>query len=410
MLEVLFAVAVTASPEAIRFPQAVDRALRSNPALRIAADDVARAYAVVEQQRSASLPTLYAAGVYTQLDAPRVESGVLLAGQRQLSLDATLTVPLQANRWAQWWRADKAATAQKATSDDVRRQVALLAARSWLNVLAQKRVLEASTLARDTAKAHLDFATQRRQGGVGNRLDEIRAAQELAVSQSQLESAAAGVVRAQEALGVAVGGDLALDAVTEEPDLAKPNTLDDAMNGVPDRTDVKAAEVRKETAIDSTHADWADYLPLLTLVGQPFYQSPPTPTVPQTGWQAQAILTLPIYDGGLRYGQAKERRAIARQADADMEATLRQAKSEVRAAFDSLSHTDDALKAARDSATEAKEALELATIGYTTGVGTNLDVIDAERRYRDAETSAAVAEDASRQARLDLLAAAGRFP
>ena len=41
---------------------------------------------------------------------------------------------------------------------------------------------------------------------------------------------------------------------------------------------------------------------------------------------------------------------------------------------------------------------------------TFLEVIDSERAARDAETQAAVAEDAARQARLDLLAASGRFP
>ena len=38
------------------------------------------------------------------------------------------------------------------------------------------------------------------------------------------------------------------------------------------------------------------------------------------------------------------------------------------------------------------------------------EVIDAERQARDAETQAAIAEDTARQARLDLLAASGRFP
>lgn len=36
--------------------------------------------------------------------------------------------------------------------------------------------------------------------------------------------------------------------------------------------------------------------------------------------------------------------------------------------------------------------------------------LDAERRARDAESAAAVSEDAARQARLDLLLASGRFP
>jgi outer membrane protein TolC len=41
---------------------------------------------------------------------------------------------------------------------------------------------------------------------------------------------------------------------------------------------------------------------------------------------------------------------------------------------------------------------------------TNIEVIDAERRARDAQTTAVIADDTARQARLDLLAATGRFP
>ena len=58
----------------------------------------------------------------------------------------------------------------------------------------------------------------------------------------------------------------------------------------------------------------------------------------------------------------------------------------------------------------AREALELSQLAYRAGATSNIDVVDAERRARDAETDAAVAEDASRRARLDLLAAAGRYP
>ena len=41
---------------------------------------------------------------------------------------------------------------------------------------------------------------------------------------------------------------------------------------------------------------------------------------------------------------------------------------------------------------------------------TNIEVIDAERQARDAESQVALAEDAARQARLDLLVATGAFP
>jgi outer membrane protein TolC len=364
-----------------------------------------------QQARAPSLPQLAVNGAYTRLDNDRGPRDSPVLPRDSVNASVTLAVPIVApQRWAQWWRAHNAAMAQGATSADVRRQVALLAARSWLSVLGQKRVLEAATRARDTAKAHLDYAQQRRAGGVGNRLDEVRAIQELAVSENQLENAAGQLVRLQEALGVAVATDGPLDAAHEEPQLQAPASEADALKTSDDRLDVKAAQARRDAADKATTVDFTDYLPLLSLVAQPFYQNPPTVTFPQTGWQAQAVLSLPLYDGSLRYGQQRERQALAKSADAQLELSLRQAKSEVRAAFEVLKHTDDALKAARDAEKSAIEALELATIAYGAGASTNLDVIDAERRARDAQTAAAVAEDASRQARLDLLAAAGRFP
>jgi outer membrane protein TolC len=75
-----------------------------------------------------------------------------------------------------------------------------------------------------------------------------------------------------------------------------------------------------------------------------------------------------------------------------------------------VQHADESLKAARDGATQAAEALELANAMWKAGATTSLDVIDAERRARDADLQRALAEDAARQARLDLLVASGAFP
>ena len=87
-----------------------------------------------------------------------------------------------------------------------------------------------------------------------------------------------------------------------------------------------------------------------------------------------------------------------------------QAKSDVRAAFEEVQRADVALTQAQESAAFATAALDLASVAYHGGATTNLEVIDAERQSRDADTQAAIAEDAARQARLDLLAASGRFP
>jgi outer membrane protein TolC len=75
-----------------------------------------------------------------------------------------------------------------------------------------------------------------------------------------------------------------------------------------------------------------------------------------------------------------------------------------------MRRADQALVSAQNAAKLAKEALDLANLSYRAGATTNIEVLDAERRSLDAETAAVIAEDAARQARLELLAASGRFP
>jgi outer membrane protein TolC len=54
--------------------------------------------------------------------------------------------------------------------------------------------------------------------------------------------------------------------------------------------------------------------------------------------------------------------------------------------------------------------VDIVNVSFRAGAATNIEVIDAERRARDADTQVAVAEDALRRARLELLIALGQFP
>ncbi len=238
----------------------------------------------------------------------------------------------------------------------------------------------------------------------------MRAGQELATDEANLAAAEVNLVKAMEALGVLVGEEGPVE-VTEQialPELPAPElALKDAEAL---RSDVRVQKERAEAARRVLRDSYADYLPLLQAVVQPFYQHPPTLTTPETGWQAQLLLTIPLYDGGARYGQRRERSALYEEAKAQLWGLLLQARSDVRTAFEEVRRADQGLASARQAARLAHEALEMTNLAYREGATNDLEVVDAERRARDADTSALSAEDASRQARIDLLAASGRFP
>ena len=97
-------------------------------------------------------------------------------------------------------------------------------------------------------------------------------------------------------------------------------------------------------------------------------------------------------------------------ATATLSGATTQASSEVRAARVAVDSSSRAVTSARAAADQAQQVVDITNISFRAGGATNIEVIDAERRGRDSDTAVAVAEDALRRARLDLLAALGLFP
>ncbi len=397
------------APQAISFDEAVARARAHALGSVVAAEEIRRADGLLTQARSGSLPALGLTGNYTRLDQERSSGGALLAPREQTSANVQAALALSPSRWYQWSHAGDQVDVARAGAADAQRSAALTAARAYLTVVGQKRVVEVTRSAVEVAQAHYDYAHARREAGVGNALDELRAEQQLATSVAQLEAVRTGLARSQEALGQATGGDAPLDARAEPP-LTQPPAEEPPERAAERRADVRAAGARAQAATRVARDSWADWLPSLLGTFTAYRQDWSTLSTPDHGWQAQAILSFPLLEGGLRVGQARERGALEAEGAAQLDALLRQARSEVRAAWASLQHAEVSLVEIRRAADRADQVLKLVTESYQAGSTTSLDVADAQQRARDAEIAAAVVEDAVRQARLDLLAATGHFP
>jgi outer membrane protein TolC len=411
LLAVPLAASAQPAPARITLDEAVRRALSRNPSVGIAVAEIQRAHALLREVRSFALPTITGNGVATLLDSARTQGTTVFAPRDSLSGNIQLVVPLVApQRWAGWSHASEQVEIARLSAEDIRRQIAVSAARAYVTVLAQHRLVEANQRARNNAKDHLEYARARFDAGTGNRLDVVRSSQEVAADDAQVAAALVNLVRAQEALGVLVGTDAPLDA-TEEVQLPGAASENDAMREAEARrADLRAARGRIDAADHVLRDSYADYLPFLAAVVTPFGATYSALTTPSTGWQAQLVLTVPFFDGGFRYGAREERSAILDEARIAFDGALRQARSEVRTAFDEVRRYDVGLRASHDAARLAEEALQMTTAAYRAGATNDLDVLDAERRFRDAQTAAAVSEDSARQARIDLLAATGRFP
>lgn len=411
--------AVHPVPRKIGFRDAVEQVLQRNPSARVAAEEIRRVGGLMEEVRAASLPTLTLNATFTRLDKDRTFQGgspdggtstVVVAAKNQGNINGVLAIPLLAPQaWSNWARAADQLDTARASSRDVQRAVAITTARAYLTIFAQKRQVDVNRQARDNSLAHLQYADARLRGGIGNRIDWARAGEELESNEAVLQTSYTRLYQSQEALGLLLGESEPVD-VEEIPDIPQPPSLDQALAEAPGRADLLLFEQQRKAADRSLNMSWTEYLPDITLVGQPFFQKPSSLSTPETGWQAQAILNWALFDGGARYGRTHQREALLAQARIQVEAAMRQASSEVRASLDNVERTAAAVERARNAARLANDAMRLAEVAYRAGASTNLELIDAQRRARDSETIAVIAEDNQRQAGLDLLAAAGRFP
>lgn len=403
--------------EPIAFDEAITRAVTKNPTIEQAAAGILRAEALLQQVRSLSLPVFDATLTTTTIGPVPEFAGQAIVPRTQLNTQLGVSMPLlAATRWAQRAQAgDQVIVAQRSAAD-IRRQIAVATAQAYLAVITQRRVLELNERSRDNAKAHFDYAQQRFEGGVGSRLNALRAQQEFSSDEARVEDARLAIRRAQEALGVLVAADGPVDAAAEPafdipPDLAAPDMQGQAARSwLCERPDVRLLNARTAAAERVVNDSWKDYLPEATGVFTPQILSPSGLFSPSRSWSAAILFAVPIFDSGQRRGLARERRSLLDSVRAERVDVERRARSEVRVALEAMRATERALHNAQAAAEQANEVLRITDIAFRAGATTNIEVLDAQRRARDADTQAAIAEDAVRRARLDYLVAVGRFP
>jgi outer membrane protein TolC len=395
--------------------EAVRRALERNPDIEQARAEINRAEGLMRVARASAMPTLVGNATYTRLDSDRtlVSGGAtrVIASQNQLGANLLLNIPiLSFTSWTQWSQAKEGIEVARISVTEVRRRVAIAVGQTYLGIVAAKRLVQVEDRAATTARVHMEFVKKRIEAGTGHRLDLVRAQQELATAEGLRANSYSAMIRAQEALGVLAGDNGPLDVEDAPREIPLSSTVPDERTVLSRRDDVRAAEARLALQDRTVREGWTEFTPNLNAIFMPFYQNPPTLTVPQTGWQAQLVLSVPFYDGGARYGRQDQRRALAKEAGLTLDRTKRQALSEVRVARATVEQSRMAREAAERAAALARETLDLARQSYEAGVISELEVIDAERTARDVEAQAAAAEEASLQAELDLLAALGQFP
>jgi outer membrane protein len=125
-------------------------------------------------------------------------------------------------------------------------------------------------------------------------------------------------------------------------------------------------------------------------------------------WNAGLLLSWSILQGGLTRGQVHQAEAVLQSTDAQRSLEELQVRLDVDSARMAVRAAKATIGAAEDARTSAHEQLRLAEQRYATGVGSIIELTDAQVAYTSAAAQAVQARYALASARAQLLAALGR--
>jgi outer membrane protein TolC len=392
----------------LEFDEAIRRAIANNPTIAQAATAIAHAGLLVEQARAVTLPSVSFRAANLTLNTEVGFNGLVTQPQNQSTFIGDVTLPLDLSRWAAVQQARDQVDVAELSTGATRRDIAIATAEAYLTVVVARRQLEVDQRAVDNARDHMDYAQRRLEAGGGSRLNQLRAAESTSTSELRLENSRLALRRAQEALGVLVAADSAIDAGLE-PAFDVPAAINE-QEWAQARADVRVQQATQAAAERVAHDSWRDWVGTTAISFDPQYVAPRGLFQPSKTWRLTATFTQPLFEGGQRRVARQLRELQVEQTKIALSNVMLQARSEVRVAQEAIRSSERALESARTAAAQAGDVLRITNAAFEVGATTNIEVIDAQRSARDAESTAALAEDAVRRAKLDLLVAIGRFP
>jgi len=306
------------------------------------------------------------------------------------------------------WRGLSSAEASQrgaeASLQDVQRRLTLGLSRTLVAVVAAERAAELNRLGLRQALERAALVQRTLELGAATQLDLARTRQDVEVARQSLISGDEQLRRAREALGLALGF---VHAVGVSPNfqfqglVAQTQTSCAPLKSVDERPDLVAANAQLESSRDSRRQAAAGYLPTLGITSNLFaLTTEPGPGRVST-WNIAAVLSVPIWEGGLRGGLVRERTGVERQAAATLERSRRDAEFEVARARRGVEVAEALVKTAAEGRALAEQTDQLTRRSFEIGRSGSLELVQSAAALRQAELALALREFELVQARLD---------
>ncbi|HEX7663491.1 MAG TPA: TolC family protein, partial [Polyangiaceae bacterium] len=249
--------------------------------------------------------------------------------------------------------------------EDEKRAIALGVANAVIAVVTQERIAELNRSGFRAALERLDLTRRKQALGAATGLDVVRAQQDVESARAGLVTGDESLRQSREALGLALGMPA---AVGVNPQISLDSLVDNAMgsckrtNSLEDRADIAASRVRADIASRGVDDAWLQFSPTIT-AGSGINETFIDPGSPNPTWNIQAVLSVPIWDGGARYGALRSARVDEDEAKQNLTALRRNAQIQLVQAQRGVQVAESSRKVASDNRALAAETDRLTQVG-----------------------------------------------
>jgi outer membrane protein TolC len=418
----------------ITLEEAILLSYRNNPDLRVALLELEQSRAALREAEAANFPTVSVNGTLRGQNVTgggsierTPEGGISFPEQEELGVEASAQAEVVYNVFSSGRRGASIQAAreqvQLSALEVERRQeeLRLSTANEYYDLQESIESIRISRAFLAEAERNLRDTSLRESVGVGTRFDVLRAQVQAANAEQDVVNAERNRDVAQRTLSRRLNVPISVTVTTVPVDVDTvpveiaadwPLSLEESI--------VEAFQNRAELEQQLTQRDINEQLRRVELAAlgpqvDVFANYSASDVLTQSGgindnysFGARASWTL--FDGGAARSRARQRELDIEIAERNYEETLDTVRLTVESAFFTLESSFANIGTARQAVDQAAEALDLAILRSDAGVGTQLDILNAQSELTDAEVSLVQAIIGYRRSLAELTRAVSNLP
>lgn len=381
--------------------QAEKLALASHPFIQSATLSAEATRSVVDQAKSAYYPT--AAGNVTSAaanDATALAAGALQTSSLNTRFASGVNILQLVTDFGRTGSLVNAAKFRyQAASDNVinaRAQILLGVRRAYFGVLGSESVRRAAAATLSSRQLTLRQVSAMAQSSLRSTLDVTFA--EVAVSEAQLavEQAENNVGASRAALGAMLGVEsvqnVTLEDITETSGL-EPDINAQVAAALRDRPDLQLIQHTRDAAYQIARAEKKLMYPTVSLQAVAGAIPEHDHTIARDHYEAAGVnINIPVFNGGLFAARRSEALSRAKAADKDVDNLSLQIGRDVRTAWYNANTAFRRLSVTSQLVEQARRAVRLSQARYDAGLGSIVELTQAQTSQISAEINAAAAK------------------